>query len=117
MKTTGALALHDVGVEVGAEFGQLLAQLLNFFAFIRRKVQTGAAIIAHCFVEQLFVFARKLGIRVGERLERFVNILAIIDADRPVLKRFYRVLGSVAHFRIGVRLFNDRRPVRGSPAC
>ncbi len=44
---------------------------------------------------------------VGERFQRFVNVLAIIDADRPLLKNFHGVFRRCAHRRIRVRFFDD----------
>ena len=62
------LGIHNVGVEIGAELGEVFAQLFDFFRLLRRQIQAGAAIIPHRFVEQLFVLAGKFRLRVGESL-------------------------------------------------
>ena len=105
--------VHDVAVEIGAELGQLLAQIFDFFAFLRGQRQTRAAIIAHGFVEELFVFAGEIRFGVGKRFERFINVFAVIDADRPILKFLYRVFGRRAHLLVGVAFFDHDRLVRG----
>ena len=106
-----SVGLNDVGVEIRSQLRQFLAQLLNFLALVGRQLQTGTAIIAQCFLEQLFVFAGELWMRISECLDRLVNVLAIIDADRPVLERFHGVLSGSAHGGIRVRFLDDRGPV------
>src|SRR4029450_9457183 len=73
---------------------------------------TGAAIIAQRFLEQLFVFAAELWMRISKCFDRFVNVLAIIDTDRPVLKRFHGVLRGATHGGIRVRLLDESGPIR-----
>ena len=46
--------------------------------------------------------------RISKCLDRLVNVLAIIDTDRPVLKRFHGVLRSSAHGGIRVRFLDER---------
>ena len=104
---------NNVGVEVRAQLRQVLAELLNFFAFVRRKFQTGAAIIAQRLVYQLLVLAGKFRMRAGEGLDYFVNVFAVIDSDRPILIDLDRVFFSGPHRRVRARLFDDVRLVRG----
>ena len=44
---------------------------------------------------------------VGKGFQRFVNVFAIIDADRPILENFHGVFRRCAHRRIRVRFFDD----------
>ena len=98
---------HDVGLEIGLEFRQFLAQFLDLGAFLRRKREPGAAIIAQSMLEQERVLAFQLRLGVGISLDRLVNILAIIDPDRPILENLDRFLGRVAHRGVLVGLLND----------
>ena len=107
MKYDWPFRVGDVGVEIGAEFGQLLAKLFHFFALFRRQGQTGATVIAHRFIQQFLVLAGKLRICLSEGLDRLVNVLAIIDSDKPVVHCFDGLLRRRAHFRIGIRFLND----------
>ena len=91
------LHFDDVRVEIGPEFGKFLAQLLDFLALLRRQIEPGPPIIAQCFLEQLRVFAAQFRLRFFERLDRLVNVLAVIDADRPILEDFHRVLAGRPH--------------------
>src|SRR5437867_12430106 len=45
--------------------------------------------------------------RIGKSLDRLVNVLAIINADRPVLKSFYRVLRGGAHGGVCICLLDN----------
>ena len=94
-------------LEIGLEFRQFLAQFLDLRLFLRGEGETGAAIIAQRVFKQERVFAAELRFGVGVRLDRLVNVLAIIDPDRPILKNFDRFLGRVAHCRFLVGLLND----------
>ena len=106
-------SLNDVGIEIGPELGQFLAQLFDFFSLILRQFKTRAAIIAQCLLEQLLVFAGEFRMSIGESFDGFVNVLAIIDSHRPFLKRLHGVLSRGAHGRIRVCFLNDRCLVRG----
>src|SRR5438132_11040520 len=50
--------------------------------------------------------------RISTCLDYLVDVLAIIDTDRPVLERFHGVLGTSAHGGIRVRFLDDGGPVR-----
>ena len=104
--------LDDVGIEIGPEFGQFLAQLFDFLSLVGRQIQTGPAIIAQGFLEQLFIFTGEFRMNVRKSFDGFVNILAIIDPDRPFLEGLHCILSSGAHCRIRICLLNDRRLVR-----
>ncbi len=101
--------------KIGAEIGKILAQLLDFLALLRRKIETGPAIIPQRFLQQLCVFAAQLRLGFFESLDRLVNILAIVDADRPILEKFDRILGGCAHGGGSIGFLDDGRLVRGEP--
>src|SRR4029077_779976 len=102
-----SVGLNDVGVEICSQLRQFLAQFLNFLVLVRGQFQTGTAIIAQRFLEQLFVFSAELWMCISKCLDRLVNVLAIIDPPRPVLERFYGVLSGSAHGRIRVRFLDE----------
>jgi len=48
---------------------------------------------------------------IGKSFDGLVNVLAIIDSNRPFLKSLHRVLSRSAHGGIGVCFLNDCGPV------
>ena len=112
MKTTGCFRVGNVRSKLGAQLGQLFAQLLNLFAFRWRQGQPRATIIAHCFVEQFLVLALQLRFGVGEGFDRFVNIFPIIDAHKPIVECLDCALRGRAHLRVSMRFLNNSSLVR-----
>ena len=51
--------------------------------------------------------------RIHEGFDRLVNVLAIIDADCPILESLYRILRGGAHCGVGVCFLDKRRLIRG----
>ena len=49
---------------------------------------------------------------VGESFDRLVNVLTIVNSDRPFLMSLHRVLRGGAHRGIRICFFNDRCLVR-----
>jgi hypothetical protein len=90
--------------------------LFDFFPLVGRQLQTGAAIIAQRFFEELFVFPGELWMRIGKSFNGLVNVFAIVHANCPLLERLHGVLGSSAHRGILVRFLDDRGPV-GRETC
>ena len=62
--------------------------------------------------EKLCVFAFQFRLCVGECLDRFVNVFAIIDADRPILEFLHRLLRGLAHFLRRTRFLDDSGAIR-----
>ena len=92
-----------------SSFASSLRNFSTSARFSGRQRETGAAIIAQRVLEQERVLALQLRLRVGVGLDRLVNVLAIIDPDRPILENLDRFLGRIAHRRILVGLLNDDR--------
>ena len=93
--------------------GQFLAHPLHLIALGLGQVQAGPAIIAHRFRQQLGVLALELRLRVGISLDRLVNVLAIIKADRPLFQFLDRVGGGIAQSGVGAGFLDQPETVVG----
>ena len=93
--------------------GQFLAHPLDLVALGLGQFQPGPAVVAHRLRQQLGVLALELRLAVGVGLERLIDVLAIINADRPFLQLLERVGGGVAQGGVGAGLLDQRQPVVG----
>jgi hypothetical protein len=77
--------LIDVVGKVGFELGQLLAQAFDLLASGRRQIQAGPAVVAQRLLENLEILAGEGGAGLGVGPDRGVDVLAVVEADGPLL--------------------------------
>ena len=107
------LHFDDVRVEVGAELREVLAQFLHFLTLLQRKLESGTPIISQCFFKHLCVFTAQFRLRFFKGLDRLVDVLPVVDADRPILEKFECVFASGAHGRGSICFLDYRCLIRG----
>ena len=90
---------------------QLLAHPLHLVALGLGQVQAGPAVIAHGLGQQLGILAFELGLPVGIGFERLVDVLPIINADRPLLQLLEGVGGGIAQRGLGAGFLDQPEAV------
>ena len=112
------LGVGDVGAELGRRGGELLAEPFDLVALGLGQVQAGPSIVAQRLLEQPLGLAAQPGRRVGVRLDHAVHILAIVEADGPLVELLDRlgglgaVLGVLAGFLEHVGAVGHQRQVK-----
>ena len=107
----GLLRLRDVGLVIGRQPRQLLAHPLHLVPLRLGQVQARPPVITHRLGQQLGVlaFEPRLLVRVG--FDGLVNILAVVNADRPLLQLLQGLGGRVTHRGAGAGLLDQPEAV------
>jgi len=101
------LGLGDVAFIIGGQPGEFFAHPLDLVALGFGQLEAGAAVIAQGLGQELGVLALERGLGVGVGLEGRIHILAVVEADHPLLKLLERIRGGVADDRVGAGFLDE----------